>query len=206
MEETMRTLSLVVCITVAVPSLANAQTLRESAERIAANATLQQDAVGSRTSAARVSLGLAAAVAGTVMMLLEPVQPDVVSHSTLSREFEAFVDSRAFVTRVLDLETGVWYYRNISGSLNQSWQNFWNGAYDGADVAGEEMFDIASREGRLVYAGAFRERRPGLKYGGAALAVAGALMAGLWSDVPIVRQMRVAPTSGGLQVGGQIGF
>ena len=47
----------------------------------------------------------------------------------------------------------------------------------------------------------FKERSPGMKYGGAAVAVTGALVTGLWSHVPVMNAIAVAPTLGGLRVG-----
>ena len=44
-----------------------------------------------------------------------------------------------------------------------------------------------------------------MKYGGAALAVTGALVAGLWSHVPVMNAIAVAPTLGGLRVGTSVG-
>ena len=44
-----------------------------------------------------------------------------------------------------------------------------------------------------------------MKYGGAAVAVTGALVAGLWSHVPVMNAIAVAPTLGGLRVGTSVG-
>ena len=44
-----------------------------------------------------------------------------------------------------------------------------------------------------------------MKYGGAALAVTGALVAWLWSHVPVMNAIAVAPTLGGLRVGTSVG-
>ena len=52
----------------------------------------------------------------------------------------------------------------------------------------------------------FKERHPALKYGGAALAIAGVAIAAFWSDVPVVQRVAVAPTVGGFQVGSSFGF
>ena len=52
----------------------------------------------------------------------------------------------------------------------------------------------------------FKERNPALKYGGAALAIAGVAIAAFWSDVPVVQSVAVAPTVGGFQVGSSFGF
>ena len=71
---------------------------------------------------------------------------------------------------------------------------------------------VATSGDRTIYAGQFKpfipfkERSPGMKYGGAALAVTGALVAGLWSHVPVMNAITVAPTLGGLRVGTSVGF
>ena len=41
---------------------------------------------------------------------------------------------------------------------------------------------------------------------GIGMATAGALLATVWSDVPVVRNLTVAPTRGGVQVGAAFGF
>ena len=41
---------------------------------------------------------------------------------------------------------------------------------------------------------------------GIGMATAGGLLATVWSDVPVVRNMTIAPTRGGLQVGASFGF
>ena len=47
----------------------------------------------------------------------------------------------------------------------------------------------------------------GAKVGaGLGLITAGVLLATVWSDVPVVRNMTVSPTRGGVQVGASIGF
>jgi hypothetical protein len=86
------------------------------------------------------------------------------------------------------------------------------GVLDGAIVGGAGAIAVAMAGERTVYAGEFRpfvpfkERAAGLKYGGAALAVAGAAIAAFWSDVPVVRSVAVTPASGGFRVGASIGF
>ncbi len=62
----------------------------------------------------------------------------------------------------------------------------------------------ATSGARTVYAGEFqpfipyKERSAGLKYGGAAMVIGGALIPGLWSDVPVMRDVTFSPTPGGV--------
>ena len=82
----------------------------------------------------------------------------------------------------------------------------------GLIFGGAAALTVATSDDRTIYAGQFKpfipfkERSPGMKYGGAALVVTGALVAGLWSHVPVMNAIAVAPTLGGLRVGTSVGF
>ena len=69
------------------------------------------------------------------------------------------------------------------------------------DEAGWRLYDGPFRT-FIPYKGA----EPGLKYGGAALAVSGVVLAGVWSHVPVVNRLAVTPTVGGVRVGTSVGF
>ena len=107
---------------------------------------------------------------------------------------------------------GVYYYPNIRGGLEQAITNWALGVESGLIFGGAAALAIATSGDRTIYAGQFepfipfKERSPGLKYGGAALAITGALVAGLWSDVPVMNALTLAPTVGGLRVGTSFGF
>ncbi len=157
----------------------------------------------------RVAIGLGMAAAGVAMLLIEPAQPrqpTAVSADTLSQEAVQFITggtcnsvpiSSEFTDRALAVEPDL-RVSEARGVLS--------GGIAGAGVG----IDAATNAGRAVYAGPllpFEERNLGLKIGGAALAIGGALFAALWSDVPVVSSMRVGPTSrGGLQLGSSVGF
>ena len=190
------------------PSLAGAQdSVLASTERIAEGIELQRDVVGTRRSGGRVALGLAIAGARAVMLLIDPQQPSQpssVSRDTLVNEAAAFIGgscgsllhSCEFTEIVVAIEPDLRVFETRGVLV---------GGIAGAAVG----ITMATRDGRTVYAGQFKpfkERSPGLKYGGAALAITGALIAGFWSDVPVMNALAVAPTVGGLQVGTSIGF
>ena len=82
------------------------------------------------------------------------------------------------------------------------------------DVVGDTEADMASNL-RSDYpevaetqgsARAEKYRPKGLLYGGLGMAAAGALLAVLWSDVPVMRDVSVSPTRGGVAIGSRIGF
>ena len=67
-------------------------------------------------------------------------------------------------------------------------------------------FAIATDGTRTIYSDQISTPNAGLRYGGAALAVAGAAVAALWSSVPVMRDVSVSPLHGGVAVGSKIGF
>ena len=84
------------------------------------------------------------------------------------------------------------------------------GATNGAIVGGATAIGIATANGRTVYTGSivpYKERSSGLKYGGAALLVGGALLMALWPNQPaVMRDVSIARTPGGVAVGKRIGW
>ena len=215
----MRTsVSLALMLMLTIPSLAQAQekSLLAAAEFAAAELAQQQQQVdlgSTRRSMGRVALGLAIAGAGAAMLLIDPkqptqpTQPGTVSRDVLVEEAATFISGRCgtlpfsceFTEIALSIEPDL---RVIES------RGILVGGLAGAGVG----IAVATLSGRTVYAGQFKsfipfkERSPGMKYGGAALAVTGALVAGLWSHVPVMNALTVAPTLGGLRVGTSVGF
>ena len=209
----MRTsVSLALMLMLTIPSLAQAQekNLLASAKVAAAELAQQQQQVdlgSTRRSTGRVALGLAIAGAGAAMLLIDPkqpTQPGVVSRDVLVAEAAGFIAgpcgsnpvSCEFRSLVLALEPDLRVIERRGVLV---------GAIAGAAVG----ITTATSNGRTIYAGQFepfKERSPVMKYGGAALAVTGALVAGLWSHVPVMNAIAVAPTLGGLRVGTSVGF
>lgn len=52
----------------------------------------------------------------------------------------------------------------------------------------------------------FYSRSRWLRYGGAALVIGGTAISTFWSDVPVLRDVQVAPTRHGMVIGSSIGF
>ena len=207
-----------------IPSLAQAQekSLLAAAEFAAAELAQQQQQVdmgSTRRSMGRVALGLAIAGAGAAMLLIDPkqptqpTQPGTVSDDVLIQEYASLVTSPEFLRSVADHSAGsIRYFPNIRGGLEQALDNWALGVESGLIFGGAAALTVATSGDRTIYAGQFKpfipfkERSPGMKYGGAALAVTGALVAGLCLHVPVMNAIAVAPTLGGLRVGMSVGF
>ncbi len=146
------------------------------------------------------------AAAGVAMMLIEPsqpTQPGTVADRTLIADAQdliqtdAFIDEAAADTIALLPTCGLLPIHCAAGLVV--------GAQNGA-IAGIAVSTVGDR---TVYAGTiqpFEKPNAGLRYGGAALAVAGAAVAALWSSVPVMRDVSVSPLRGGVTVGSRIGF
>ena len=214
----MRTLcTLVLTGILTIPSLAMAQeTVLKAAEGIALP---QSDMTKVKRSPGRVALGLVMAGAGAAMLLIEPkqptqpTQPGTVSDDALIQEYASLVTSPEFLRLVAEDSAGsIRYFPNIPGGLDQAIANWALGVESGLVFGGAAALTVATSGDRTIYAGQFRpfipfkDRRPAMKYGGAALVVAGAAIAGFWSTVPVMRDMTIVPTHGGLQVGSSFGF
>ncbi len=191
------------------PSGAMAGPILESAERAAAE-LVQSGRVEVRRSAARVGIGLAVAAAGAAMLLVDPkqpVQPTAVSEDTLLGETaELLSDRDFFVDALLDVDRDA---ATIACRYPSTCGPYVVGAINGSVVGAAAALSVVTRDGRTVYSGPlqpFKERSPGLKYGGAALAIAGAALAGIWSTTTIVRDVAVSPTPGGIRVGSRVTF
>ena len=207
-----------------IPSLAQAQekSLLASAKLAAAKLAQQQQQVdmgSTRRSMGRFALGLTMAGAGAAMLLIDPkqpthpTQPGTVSDDVLIQEYGELVSSPQFLRAVADHSAGsIRYFSNIRGGLEQAIANWALGVESGLIFGGAAALTVVTSGDRTIYAGQFKpfirfkERSPGMKYGGAALAVTGALVAGLWSHVPVMNAITVAPTLGGLRVGTSVGF
>ncbi len=190
-------------------------TIRATAERFATETELEQTDAGLRRSGARVGLGVALAAAGVAMLLIDPQQPTQPTQpGTVSSD--ALTDAA-----VGNFPTN---HRSVRGALGAPvliCEPLCIGdideAIEGAYIAGGAI-GIASTTTAIedspwtLYEGAFRpfvpykERSPGLKYGGAALAVAGALITGLWSTVPVSNSLSFGVTPNGARIGKTFGF
>ena len=216
--------SLALMLMLTIPSLAQAQerNLLAAAEVAAAELAQQQQQVdlgSTRRSTGRVALGLAIAGAGAAMLLInpkqptQPTQPGTVSDDVLIQEYASLVTSPEYLRSVRDHSVeSIRYFPNISGGLEQAIDNWALGVESGLIFGGAAALTVATSGDRTIYAGqfkpfvSFKERNPWMKYGGAALAVTGALVAGLWSHVPVMNAIAVAPTLGGLRVSTSVGF
>ena len=132
----------------------------------------------------------------------QPVQPGIVSNEVLVAEYVRFVESREFLRLLEDLDSRIYYYPSIEGSLEQSTGNYLTGVRDGAIVGGAGMLAIATQGDRTIYAAPFipfKERSAAMKFGGAALAAGGAVLAALWPSQPALQSVAVRPTHGGIR-------
>ena len=165
-------------------------------------------------------LGAGMAVAGAAMLLIDPTQPvqptqpGLASHDTLQEM--AIGDLGALGP------AGARALRRAIGAPVLICEPFCIGAIDealfGAFIAGGATGIVATTgaiddAGWRVYQGEFRpfipyeERSAGLKYGGAALAIGGALLAVFWSDPPdALADVSVARTPGGARLSKTFGF
>ncbi len=179
-----------------------------AAERLAAETRLQSDFGGTRRSGARVGIGVAMAAAGAAMLLIDPTQP-------VQPTQPGVVTGEQLGTSAADLflQVNPWDARAQLGATRLVCEPFCLGAIDEAILeayAAGGVIGIAAAVQAIdsqpwtLYADQFqpfipfKERSPALKYGGAALVVGGALIAGFWSDVPVLRDVTVAATPGGV--------
>ena len=215
-------LPLMLVAILATPSLAVAQEpkggILASAERLAKGIELQQEEAGTRRSVGRLALGVALAGAGVAMLLIDPeqpvqpTQPGIVSLDVLVSETAAVIASPAFANIIINLGTTFLCFPNVPRSCEFTADAYISGVVDGAINGAAAALVVATNGARTVYEGPFQpfipfeERSAGLKYGGAALAIGGALVAGLWSNVPVMNQLSVTPTVGGLRLSTSVGF
>ncbi len=199
-----------VVVTLAVPGVVGAQErILESAERLAAE-TVLQPAPEFRRSGGRVVMGIAMAAAGVAMMLIEPsqpTQPQTVADDMLTVEVSEFLVSDAFGSQLVHLAAANGNF--LFCAFESTCTAYVFGAADGGIIGAAAALATTTDGTRTLYDGPiqpFEKPNAGLRYGGAALAVAGAAVAALWSSVPVMRDVSVAPTRGGVAVGGRIGF
>ena len=196
----------VLVVALAAPVAVQAQErILESAERLAAETTLQ-GGPEFRRSPLRTTIGIAMAAAGVAMMLIEPsqpTQPAPVADTTLITDVQDLIQTQAFLEGVV---ADVLAIRPQCGLLPASCGAATVVSVENGAIAGIAVSTVGDR---TVYAGEFKpfeKPNAGLRYGGAALAVAGAAVAALWSSVPVMRDVSVSPTRGGVAVGSRIGF
>ncbi len=231
-------ISVAVAVLIAVPSLTAAQEGKQqgrdgapAAERLAREAGLrggdavrlavagmaaetaeQAEIVGTRRSKGRMSLGLAMVGAGMAMLLIDPkqpAQPGEVAQSTLVSESASFLSSTQFLQLVASHGTTWTCYPNFLQSCEFTANAYLSGVVDGGLVGAAGAINVATQNGRTVYASQiqpFKERSAGLKGGGAAMVIGGALVTALWSNVKAVRRVAVAPTRRGVQLSAAVEF
>lgn len=209
----MRTTVAVIATVLAAPGLGQAQIL-ESAERLIAE-TAMQEIGGSRRSMARTWIGVGLAAGGAVVALM---RQDCRVAGTLSDESAvhiSLINSAGSVGVVFDNARQPTATK-VDGRCDFDW------TVDGtpvllsifgdrvgtttADKASELRSDFPEVAETQGSARAEKYRPKGLLYGGLGMAAAGALLAVLWSDVPVMRDVSVSPTRGGVAIGSQIGF
>lgn len=156
----------------------------------------------------RTLLGLVLVGSGAAMLAAEPrqpIQPDLVSPSTLSAEFSR--ESLGFV----DL-TGGPPFRHADPAWDDLLvANYVAGGIDGLALGGDAMRHLVWRDGRELYTGAvqpYRRRSGTMRYGGLAAIAAGSVLL-IWrgggdgeDDDPV--RLHVGP--GGAAVVGRIAF
>ncbi len=172
----------------------------------------QTEAVGTRRSKARVTLGIAMVGAGMAMLLVDPKQPSQpgeVLQNTLVDETASFLSSTQFLQLVASRGTTWTCYPNFLQSCEFTANAYLSGVVDGGLVGAAGAINVATQGDRTVYASQiqpFKKRSTGLKGGGAAMVIGGALVTALWSSVPVVRHVAVAPTSRGFRVSSAVEF
>ncbi len=161
-------------------------------------------------------VGVALAAAGAAMMTIDPeqpvqpTQPGIVPDDTLARETAALLaDPETFARLLVDVDPST---AHAACSVNLTCTIYVAGALNGAIVGAGAALGVATSEERTVYAGPFKpfipykERSGGLKYGGAALVVGGAVLAALWPNQPAMQNVSVTPTRGGARLSKTFGF
>ncbi len=189
--------------------------IRASAKRLASETELQSD-VAVRRSGARVGLGVALAAAGVAMLLIDPKQPaQPTQPGTVSSGMLTLDAAQVAVGELYSVwpQTG----RSVFLICEPRCIGAIDEAISDAYVAGLAGGHLATRvaiedQPWTLYQGPFRpfipykERSPGLKYGGAALAISGAIIAALWSTVPASNSLTFGVTPNGAHVGKTFGF
>ena len=209
------TIALALLLTHAAVGIAQPTSILASAERLAAETVTQADLDSRpmRLSPGRLGIGIAAAVAGVAMMTIDPEQPTQplgVSQQTLTDTtigvFAGLTSNDVITLRRTLGGTVLVCEPYCIGAIDEAIvDSFIVGAATGITAASVTIDDQGWRlhDGPIQ---AFEERSNALKYGGAALAVAGVFIAGFWSHVPVLNQVAVIPTPGGLRASASIGF
>ncbi len=152
-------------------------------------------------------LGAAVSVAGAVMLLVDPEQP--TQPASVSRDM--LIDEVAdFITGPCGTNPVSCEFREIVLSIEPRLlvierRGVLVGAIAGAGVG----IAAATSDGRTVYTGSivpYEERSSGLKYGGAAMVIGGAVLAALWPTQPAVENLSITPTVGGVQARKSFGW
>ena len=193
-------------ITLGMPTVVSAQDggMLAAAAQLAESAPLQIESKrsGSRRSVARVGIGLAIAGTGVAMLLIDPQQPTQPTQPTAVLPDQLSETALENLLETLQCEP---HCSDVDVVIL--------GAVLGGVITGVAgTVATIGTAGWRLHGGPiqpfvpFKERNPALKYGGAALAIAGVAMAAFWSDVPVVQSVAVAPTVGGFQVGSSFGF
>ena len=191
---------------------------RRSGARVGLGVALAAAATEGRCACQRLQplWGLFCRNPGVAMLLIDPqqptqpTQPGTVSSDALTRE-SAMVAVRELYAvwpqtgRDVILVCEPRCFGDIDRAISDTYVSGLAFGHAATQIAIDE-------QPWTLYQGSFRpfipyeDRSPGLKYGGAALAVTGALIAGLWSTVPMSNSLTFGVTPGGAQVGKTFGF
>ena len=149
-------------------------------------------------------LGAAMAIAGGAMLVVDPAQPTqptqpgIVPDELLIAEVVALIRSEEFLAQAVMIDPDALMLET-------------RGLRVGAIVGAGAGLAVATDGTRTIYADElrpfipFRERSPGLKYGGLALVAGGALLALLWPDSP-AEEVAVAAMPGGVRASKTVGW
>lgn len=164
-------------------------------------------------------IGVAIAAAGAAMLTVDPeqpvqpTQPGLVPHDTLQ---DAAVDRIGSLTprdiRALRGQIGVPVLVCEPFCLGAIDEAILGSFVVGAATGIVTTTEVIESSGWRLYGGSFqpfipyKERSAGMKYGGAALAVGGAVLAAMWPDQPAMQNLSVTPTRGGARLSKTFGF
>ena len=210
-----RHVAFVLVVALAAPGAIQAQErILESAERLAAETTLQ-GGEGNRRSMARTWAGVGLAAGGVVVAFLRQNCRVAGMLSDESAVHVELVNIAGAVGLVFDNARGATATK-VDGRCDLDW------TVDGTpvattifgDIVGDTTAGTASdirRDFPVVdetqgNARAESYRPKGLLYGGLGMAAAGALLATIWAEVPVMQDVSVSPLRGGVAVGSRIGF
>lgn len=208
----MRTFGVLVLIGVlGMPLVASAQEaapgILASAERLGAEASLQQSGGGVQRSMVRTLAGVSL-IAGGAMLVIIPKSCRL--EGALSQNVEVFRYA-AGSSGFFQAENAVVTKEDGNCMLDYDVGAFFTGGFFVSPVIEQKASEVGDGFDTELTAvrgtaEAHRYTPSGALYGGIGLIAGGVLLATFWSDVPVMRNITVAPTLGGLRVGSSFGF